>query len=459
MDFVHPSYDKNKTIAAIATPPGEGGISVIRISGPRALAVGNKIFSGDIFSYKTHTAHLGKVIDPKNNQVIDKALALVMLGPKSFTGEDTLEIHCHGGRLVTQKVLELTLEHGAEPALAGEFSMKAFLNGKIDLSQAEAIQDLISAKNEFAMKTAKQQLLGKLKEEVLSLQKTLIDLISVLDAYVDYPEEGLDFMSKEEFKKQLTILIDQTAKLCFSYKDGKVIKDGLSLCLVGLPNVGKSSLLNALLKKERAIVTKIPGTTRDLLEEDVILCGMNFRLIDTAGIRNTKEMIEQEGIKRSKEAYELADLILFVIDLEQGLCLNTMKLYQSLPKDKTVVILNKCDSSKQKLIQLEHNPLVKISAKEHLGLDELKSAILEKLFENKTQSREDIYITNARHYQALKQCLDYLNKGLENLSTGLFFEFISLDLKEALKELGTISGLNITEDILSSIFSKFCVGK
>lgn len=458
MEFIHPSYEQGKTIAAIATPIGDGGISIIKISGDLALSVANKIFSGDVFSYKTHTAHLGKIRNSQGS-VIDEVLLLVMLGNRSFTGEDTVEIHCHGGRLVTQKILDVVYEAGATPAMPGEFSFKAFINGKIDLSQAEAIQELISAKNSYAMKTAKDQLLGHLKTKIELFQKNLIDISAIFEAWVDYPEEGLEFMSLEEVLKHLTSILLEMHKLSDTFHDGKIVKEGISLCLVGLPNAGKSSLLNALLKKDRAIVTDIEGTTRDVLEEDLMLDGLHFKIIDTAGIRQTHEIIELEGIKRSENAYQTADLILLVIDMQKGFCQDTQALSKKLPLNKTLFVLNKSDCANSTHIHIDHPHQVIISAKHQIGLEKLKELLFQLLWKNKSPPSEEIIITNSRHYRALKQAISYLENVINALRDGISPEFLCLDLRESLKALGTISGLNITEDILSSIFAKFCVGK
>ncbi len=458
MEFVHGSYEKGRTIAAIATPPGEGGISVIRISGNEALTVADKLFSGNVYSYKTHTAHLGKVLDPKGF-VIDEALLLVMLGNKSFTGEDTVEIQCHGGRLITQKILQTVLSFGASPALAGEFSFKAYMNDKIDLTQAEAIQDLISAKNGYAMKTAKEQLLGSLKDLVNSFQAELVEIAAVLEAWVDYPEEGLDFMGATDMYASLKNTLSSMKHLRDTFHDGHIIKDGISLCLVGLPNAGKSSLLNALLKKDRAIVTEIEGTTRDVLEEDLTLGNLNFRLIDTAGIRKTQELVEKEGIKRSEKAYQSADIILFVIDLELGFCEKALALYKNLPKNKTILVFNKNDSKQKKAITTNHTRNVFISAKNKTGLLELKEEIFSLLWEGGTPPTEEILLTNSRHFHALSSAIMHLENVLLALETNNSPEIICLDIKDALKQLGSISGTDITEDVLGAIFSKFCVGK
>ena len=292
MEYVHRPYVPGDTIAAIATPPGEGGVAVIRISGNEALNVAEKVFSGPVRSYKTHTAHFGKILDSEGNSV-DEVLALIMLGPRSYTGEDTVEIHCHGGSLITRNVLDTILKAGARAAQPGEFTFKAFINGKLDLAQAEAVQTLISAKNALAVKMAEQQLQGKVSKHIASFQMKLVDIAAILEAWVDFPEEDLEFATMDEVIATLTEIKQHMEQLAVTFHDGKIVSSGIALCLSGPPNVGKSSLMNALLGKERAIVTDIPGTTRDLLEEEMKLGNLHFRLIDTAGIRETQEIVRE----------------------------------------------------------------------------------------------------------------------------------------------------------------------
>ncbi|MCB1108538.1 MAG: tRNA uridine-5-carboxymethylaminomethyl(34) synthesis GTPase MnmE, partial [Chlamydiia bacterium] len=305
------------TIAAIATPPGEGGIAVIRISGPESLKIANAVFSKNIYLFKSHTAHYGHIQNAQG-ELIDHVLVLPMLAPRSYTGEDVVEIHCHGGLMAT-KVLKTILDAGASPAGPGEFTYRAYINGKMDLAQAEAVQALIGAKNELALKAANAQLEGALSQKIENFQKQLADTAAILEAWVDFPEEGLEFASLEETIANLETIQTSMHALNASFHDGKIISQGLSLCLVGSPNVGKSSLMNLLLGKDRAIVTHLPGTTRDTLEDDLKIGGLHFRLIDTAGMRVTDELIEKEGIKRSQKALEQADLILFVLDTTRPL--------------------------------------------------------------------------------------------------------------------------------------------
>lgn len=457
MHFVHRPYVLGETIAAVATPPGEGGIAVIRVAGKEALDVVAKIFSGPIQTYKTHTAHLGKIHD-LSGKFIDEVLALVMLGTRSYTGEDTVEIHCHGGSIVTRKVLEACLAAGARAALPGEFSFKAFMSGKIDLAQAEAVQELIGAKNEIALQKAEDQLQGALSQKIKLFQKELFDIAAILEAWVDFPEEGLEFASKEEIISMLESTYDKMKTLSLTFHEGQVIKEGLTLCLIGPPNAGKSSLMNTLLGKERAIVTDIPGTTRDILEDDLFLGGLHFRIKDTAGIRHTEEIVEKEGIRRSKLAMEQSDLVLLLLDVSKELDEEELLLLSSAPKEKTLLVWNKAD--------LDHTapddadiPSVKISAKETLGISQLKEAVHKIIWKKGPPSQEEIVITNARHKQALDDALIAARSLIDGLSSDISPEFLSSDMRKVLKELGTIIGSDIGEDILSAIFSKFCVGK
>lgn len=458
MEFIHRTYTPGQTIAAIATPPGEGGIAIVRICGNEALLVAQKIFSGPVLSYKTHTAHLGRVIDLQGN-FIDQALMLVMLGKKSYCGEDTVEIHCHGGGLIARKVLELALFAGARSAYPGEFTFKAFMNGKIDLAQAEAVQELIASKNEYAMRSAASQLEGALSAKIQLFQKELFDIAAILEAWVDFPEEGLEFATMDELAQTLMTSIQKMQELANTFHDGKILHDGLAICLVGCPNVGKSSLMNLLLDKDRAIVTPIAGTTRDVLEDHLKINGLNVRLIDTAGIRETGEIIEKEGIRRSKSAMKEADLVLFVLDSSLGITDEDYKLLEEIPKEKTVAIWNKCDLNDFDIPSIDLKYSVKMSAREKLGLKELYNQIDKIIWDKGPPAKDEIVITNVRHKEALIRAIEACNNVYLGLKENVSPEFITLDMRTCLLELGTIIGKDISENILTSIFSKFCIGK
>lgn len=457
-EFVHQPYQPGDTIAAVATPPGEGGVAIIRISGNCAIDVAERVFSGPIRTYESHAAHYGKIRNLAGEH-IDDVLVLPMLGKRSYTGEDTVEIHCHGGSLITRKVLETVIEAGARAARPGEFTFKAFINGKIDLTQAEAVQELISAKNEHALNAAENHLKGSLSKKIEGFQQNLTTIAAILEAWVDFPEEGLEFASMEEICQDLNEIKDQMKQLADTFHDGKIMHDGVSLCLIGCPNVGKSSLMNALLDKERAIVSHIPGTTRDILEDHLRLNGLNLRLMDTAGIRNSDESIEQEGIRRSKEAMSQADLILLVLDACKPLESEEHWLLSEVPPLKTILVWNKTDLPHNGLPVLKFPHIVPISAKEKIGLDLLRDKIDSVIWADGVPARNEILITNTRHKESLDKAIQSCEAVLTGLRSEISPEFITIDIRTCLCELGKIIGTNISEDILSAIFSKFCIGK
>jgi tRNA modification GTPase len=458
MEFIHRPYQPGETIAAIATPPGEGGISIIRLSGVRAIEIAEKIFSGPVASYKSHTLHLGIVHDGEG-KCIDEALLLLMRAPRSYTGEDTVELQCHGGMIASKKILEACLKEGARAAMPGEFTFKAFMNGKLDLAQAEAVQKLIGAKNEEAFAAANDHLRGALSKKISEFQKELVRLGAIFEAWVDFPEEGIEFASQEELLEDLLSLSQAMQRLLNTFEDGKKIDQGISLCIVGAPNAGKSSLMNALLDQERAIVTEIAGTTRDLLHEELTIGSLHFKLTDTAGIRQTTEIVEQEGIRRSREAIEKADLILFVIDAAKRFGSEEQELFSILPKAKTIVLLNKMDIAPCALCQTPFLHELRISAKEKSGLDKLKERIEQLIWQNGMPSKDEIFITSLRHKEALSRAIHNIDSVRKGLIEGVSPEFLTADLRSSLAELGRIIGTNITEEILSSIFSQFCIGK
>jgi tRNA modification GTPase len=451
-------YFPNETIAAIATPLGEGGVAMIRISGKEAVSIAAKVFSGPIHSYKSHTAHYGYIFDAQRKKV-DDVLLLPMLGKRSYTGEPTVEIFCHGGTLITRRVLETVLQAGARAAQPGEFTLRAFLNGKLDLAQAEAVQTLISAKNEHALAAADNQLQGALSQKIEHFQYLLTDIAAILEAWIDFPEEGLEFASIEEIENHLTQVMREMQHLLNTFHEGKMIREGISLCLIGCPNAGKSSLMNALLDKERAIVSSIPGTTRDLLEESVLINGLHMRLIDTAGIRDSEELIEQEGVRRSKKALEQADLILLVLDITREVGEEELSLIQQVLEKKTVVIWNKIDLPHSPPKALNFSHVASVSAKEKIGLENLHQKIDDILWKQGPPAHDEVLITHVRHKEALNRAIDACKAVISGLKADVSPEFLTQDMRLCLQELGKIIGTDVTEDILSAIFSKFCIGK
>ncbi len=445
------------TIAALATPPGEGAIAIIRLSGRNAFAIAGKIFSGNILQYSSHTAHYGRIVDFQG-ALVDSVLLLVMKHPHTYTGEDLVEIHCHGGRVVTRKILDLLTDAGAKIAKPGEFTLRAFLNGKLDLSQAEAVQSFISSQNEVAMNAAANQLEGALSKKIESFQKRLIETIALLEAFIDFPEDDLGKEETEKAHTSLQQIVEEMQLLADTFYEGKIATDGISLCIAGPPNVGKSSLLNALLGKNRAIVSPLAGTTRDLIEETVQLGSLHLRLIDTAGIRKTKEMIEKEGIERTMSAMKEADLILFVLDASRSLTKEDFELISSLDPQKTLFLWNKIDLQMPER-RFDKAEELLISVKDKRGLSELKNAIEKKIWKRGVPSKEEIIITKERHRKALLASIDFCKQAIHSCEKKASYEFTISDLKKSLEELSCIIGLNISEEILSSIFSKFCLGK
>ena len=449
------SYFRDDTICALITPPGIGGVAIVRVSGQNAKQIVKPIFSKDPFGMNSHTVHFGKIRSFASSELIDEGLCLYMQGPHSFTGEDVIELQFHGGNLIAQKVIESLIQSGATLALPGEFSFRAYRSGKIDLLQAKGIQEMISARNEKSLKAAQSHLEGKLSKHLHSIKAQLLELAAVLEAWVDFPEEGLEFMSFDEMVTKLECENQKIKYLIDSFKTGHMLFSGATLCLVGEPNVGKSSLMNALLGKSRAIVTPIAGTTRDVIEEDLKLFDLTIRIKDTAGIRDTDEVIEQEGIRRSLSAIDEADVVLFVKDATKPLSEKERDIYSRLQPSKTIFIANKIDEG----LYEEDTRFYKVSAKYETGIDELKAHIYERLLSKGLEGKEDLLIMDESQKEALVNVHNLLHKVICGLKKDLSCEFIVIDLKEALKVLASLVGIDVTEDVLTALFSKFCVGK
>ncbi len=458
MDFIHRS-NQHDTIAALATPPGLGGIAIIRISGKDAIATTNRLLAKDLREQPSHVMRLHTLCTPEG-QRLDQALIVVMHPPRSFTGEETVEIHCHGGHLVARRILETLFHEGIRPAGPGEFSFRAFLNGKIDLAQAEAIQELIGAKNEEALRAAEEHLEGKLSQRIRELQRRATDLSALFEAWVDFPEDDLGFTSFDQAAAELHALANDITSLISTYHNGKILHDGVALCILGAPNVGKSSLMNALLGKDRAIVSPIAGTTRDVIEEDLHLNGLHCRLIDTAGIRETAEIIESEGVRRSRQAVTRADLVMVVLDASRPHDAEMAHPVYEAPSSKAVLVWNKIDAAASRDLPAFGCPyVVHASAKTGEGLPDLVKAIDSLIWSAGTPRRDEVMLTNLRHKEALERAAEAVQRVIDGLRHAVSPEFIALEMRGALLHLGAIIGTNITEDILNSIFSRFCIGK
>ncbi|MGD8426644.1 MAG: tRNA uridine-5-carboxymethylaminomethyl(34) synthesis GTPase MnmE [Balneolaceae bacterium] len=449
-------------IAAIATPIGEGGIAVVRVSGKGAIKLVNKAFEGtDLTEQASHTVHYGKLVD-KRDQLVDEVLVTLFHSPRSYTGEETIEISCHGGVLVTQDVLETVLALGVRSAEPGEFTQRAFLNGKMELSQAEAVADLIHAKSQKAIDAAQQQLEGRLGEHIRQFRQQIIDATAMVELELDFVEEDVEFANKKELKRLLKELDSEINKLLATYETGRLVKHGVRTVFIGLPNAGKSTLLNTLVGKDRAIVTDIAGTTRDTIDVDWSYEGLRFKLTDTAGLRETKDIIEAEGVKRSQKAFEEADLVVYLKDLSQQITVDEREDIARFQKNAGntpfLLIGTKNDITKN----IEDKRLdydLKISALEGEKIEELKKLMKQRALESKHYDSSSLLVTSSRHRDALEKAQKHVHSALQTLDRGMTGDFLSIDLRSALKDLGTITGEITTEDILDSIFSRFCIGK
>ena len=454
------------TICAIATALGEGGIAIIRVSGDKALDIVSKIFKAhsgqDIKSMKSYTMKYGHIYDIDNEELIDEVIISFMKGPKSFTAEDTVEINCHGGVVSTNKVLESVIKAGARLAEPGEFTKRAFLNGRIDLSQAEAVMDIIKAKTDLAMKSALMQSTGHLSTQINKQREYMLNILALVEFAVDFTEddEEVDPSIPIKVAESLEKSIGEMNVLLRGANEGKLIREGLSLAIVGKPNVGKSSLLNALLREKRAIVTDIAGTTRDVIEEYINLDGIPVKVIDTAGIRETEDVVEKIGVERSKEKLEEADLVLLVLDTSRELDQEDKDIIESVKDKKCILILNKIDLEwkiEEDILGSFEN-VIKISAKEEIGLDELKQTIKDLFFNGKIDT-ESLIISNSRHKQALYRALENAENALVRVKNNEYLDLISIYVTASLRALGEITGSELEEDLVNKIFSDFCVGK
>mgnify|MGYP001080142853 FL=1 len=455
------------TICAIATPIGEGGISIIRISGNNALDMASSIFrpknKQDIKNMKTYTMRYGNVINAENNEIVDDVILSYMKGPYSYTGENVVEINCHGGVVATNRVLNEIVKSGARLAEPGEFTKRAFLNGKLDLSQAEAVIDIIRAKTELSMKSAIMQSKGSLSKEIGELRKYLLNVLALIEYAVDFTEDDEDIIDDNllsQIKDGINKTIERIKKLLKNADEGKIIRDGLNMVIVGKPNVGKSSLLNALLREKRAIVTDIPGTTRDIIEEYINIDGIPVRIIDTAGIRDTEDTVEKIGVERSKEKIEEADLVVLMMDSSREVDDEDKLIIDAVKDKKYITLLNKIDLNRKISDDIIENlrNIIEISAKNEIGIDNLKDKIKELFFDGEIDS-ESLIISNTRHKQALYRALENCTIALEKIQSSEFLDLISIYITSGMRALGEITGDELEEDLLNKIFSEFCVGK
>ncbi len=456
------------TIAAISTAPAIGGIGIIRMSGDECFEILNKIFipkhKEKIENIKGYTIKYGKVVNPKTNKIIDEVLVSYFKNPKSYTAEDLCEINSHGGIVVVREILELCLQNGAELAEPGEFTKRAFLNGRIDLTQAEAIIDIINAKTSREAQESANQLEGYLSKKINEIKAKIMDLMVDIEANIDYPEYDVEEVSNNRAEGKLIEVKKDLENLSKTFENGKILKDGIKIAIIGSPNAGKSSLLNSILKEERAIVTDIAGTTRDIIEEQVVIEGIPFKIVDTAGIRNARDKIEQIGIEKSKKAANEADVVIGVFDSSVELNDEDREILKLLQKKKSIIILNKIDLNIDKAgnspeILQASSPVIRLSIKNGDNLDELYHELIKMFNLNQINLGNELLITNVRHQELINKAIESTRMAIDDLNNDMPIDIISINIKQILEHLGEITGDNISEDIIKSIFSKFCLGK
>lgn len=452
------------TIVAISTSPGIGGIGIIRMSGKDSFSIINKIFKPKSNTeIKGYTMKYGNIVDNESNKIIDEVLVSYFISPKSYTTENMCEINSHGGIIVMKQILDLCLKNGAELAEAGEFTKRAFLNGRIDLVKAEAIIDIINAKTEKEKDASVCQLNGFLSKEITNIEKELLSFAADIEANIDYPEYDIEQVSKNKAISTLKSVKEKLLNLKESFNNGKILKEGISTAIIGRPNVGKSSLLNVLLKEERAIVTEYEGTTRDTIEEYININGIPLKIIDTAGIRETENKVEQIGIEKSIDIAKTADLIIAIFDASQELKDDDRKIMEIINDKNAIVVLNKIDldvnNVTKETIEALNKPIVKISALENIGIDAIYKEIVKLYDLSKINVEGENIVTNSRHQNLINQALGSLDKALDTINQGMPLDIISIDVKDILINLGKITGKNVSDDVINEIFSKFCLGK
>lgn len=455
------------TIVAISTPIGISGIGVIRISGVLSMGCILKIFIDKAGKkknlLKSYHLHYGFIVDPDSGEKVDEVLVSYMRGPRSFTAEDVVEINCHGGLVAIKKVLELVLKSGARLAEPGEFSKRAFLNGRIDLAQAESIIDIINAKTEVGLKIAVNQLEGNLSKLLAQVNQKILELLAFIEAGIDFPEDEIEELSIKQINDKTQIILAEIDRIIRTADTGKIYRDGITTAIIGRTNVGKSSLLNALLKEKRAIVTEVPGTTRDVIEEMINIGGIPLKIIDTAGIRETKDIVEKIGIAKAKEVLKEADLVLFLVDAVQGLTKDDIDVLNLLENKKAIVIINKIDLrdfNKQTIAKyIKDKPILEVSAKEDIGIEDLEKQIFSLVTLGEVAISNEAVVANVRHKNALLRAKNHIKEVVNTISMGMPTDCMAIDLKSAWLCLGEISGETLEEDIIDKIFKDFCIGK
>ncbi|HEI6495332.1 TPA: tRNA uridine-5-carboxymethylaminomethyl(34) synthesis GTPase MnmE [Staphylococcus aureus] len=455
------------TITSISTPMGEGAIGIVRLSGPQAVEIADKLYKGKhlLNDVPSHTINYGHIIDPESKEVIEEVMVSVLRAPKTFTREDIIEINCHGGILTINRVLELTMTYGARMAEPGEFTKRAFLNGRIDLSQAEAVMDFIRSKTDRASKVAMNQIEGRLSDLIKKQRQSILEILAQVEVNIDYPEYDdvedatTEFLLEQskEIKQEINRLLDTGAQ-------GKIMREGLSTVIVGKPNVGKSSMLNNLIQDNKAIVTEVAGTTRDVLEEYVNVRGVPLRLVDTAGIRETEDIVEKIGVERSRKALSQADLILFVLNNNEALTQEDYTLYEVVKNEDVIVIVNKMDLEQNIDINevkdmIGDTPLIQTSMLKQEGIDELEIQIRDLFFDGEVQNQDMTYVSNSRHISLLKQARQTIQDAIDAAESGVPMDMVQIDLTRTWEILGEIIGETASDELIDQLFSQFCLGK
>ncbi|MCQ6265065.1 tRNA uridine-5-carboxymethylaminomethyl(34) synthesis GTPase MnmE [Fictibacillus sp. WQ 8-8] len=454
------------TITAISTPMGEGAIAIVRLSGSEAIAIADSIYKGKkmLQEVESHTIHYGKLIEPKTGEPVEEVMVSVMKGPRTFTREDVVEINCHGGIVSVNRVLQLVLNNGARLAEPGEFTKRAFLNGRIDLSQAEAVMDLIRAKTDRAMNVALNQMEGRLSKLVGKLRQTLLETIAHVEVNIDYPEYDAEEMTHSLLNEKLTFVKQEVDKILTTAQQGKILREGLSTAIIGRPNVGKSSLMNALVHENKAIVTDVAGTTRDVIEEYVNVRGVPLRLVDTAGIRETEDIVERIGVEKSRKVLKESDLILLVVNNNEPLSQEDENLFEAVKGLDVIVIVNKTDLKQE--IEMDRvkelagqHPVITTSLLDEEGVDLLEEGIAQLFFQGGIESQDMTYVSNSRHIALLQQTIHHIDEALNGIDLNLPIDMVQIDITRAWEILGEIIGDTVSESLIDQLFSQFCLGK